>query len=95
MYLPLSCFFIQNDIFILLLEIIAVSLHRETKLSMKYSELHKLLRKYGCYETNKQKAGHPQWYSPITGNKFVTSNHQSQEVATGTLKNILTSAGIH
>lgn len=62
---------------------------------MRYNELHKILRRYGCYETNLQKAGHPQWYSPITGQKFTTSNHQSQEVATGTLRSILKAAGIN
>jgi predicted RNA binding protein YcfA (HicA-like mRNA interferase family) len=61
---------------------------------MKYNELHRKLRKYGCYLTGKQQAGHPEWYSPITGRKFATSNHESQEVKTGTLKSILRDAGI-
>ncbi len=61
---------------------------------MRYNELHKILRKHGCYETGRQMAGHPQWYSPITDAKFITSNHQAQEVATGTLKSILKAAGI-
>ena len=33
---------------------------------MKYSELHKLLRKIGCYELHQQRGGNPLWYSPIT-----------------------------
>ncbi len=61
---------------------------------MKYSELHRLLKRYGCYDTGEQEAGHPIWYSPITDNEFPTSNHQSKEVAIGTLKNILKLAGI-
>ncbi len=69
-------------------------MHRETKSSMKYSELHRKLKRYGCYEIYEQESGHPLWYSPITGNEFTTSNHLSQEVATGTLKNILKLAGI-
>lgn len=53
---------------------------------MKYSELHKKLRGIGCIVTGKQRAGHPEWFSPITGKLFVTSNHLSHEVANGTLK---------
>jgi len=40
------------------------------------------------YVTGKQRAGHPEWFSPITGKLFVTSNHLSHEVANGTLKSI-------
>lgn len=61
---------------------------------MKYSELHRKLKKVGCYPTGKQVAGHPEWYSPITNKYFGTSNHESEEVATGTLKSIKKSAGI-
>ncbi len=39
-------------------------------------------------------AGHPEWYSPITGKYFPTSNHGSKEVAPGTLRNIIRDAGI-
>ena len=61
---------------------------------MKYNELTKLVKKAGCYDTNRQQAGHPLWYSPKTGKTFQMSNHQSEEVATGTLKAILKAAGI-
>ena len=61
---------------------------------MKYSELHRKLKKVGCYPTGKQVSGHPEWYSPITKRFFITSNHEKEEVATGTLKNIKKSAGI-
>lgn len=61
---------------------------------MKYNELHRMLRKAGCYQTGKQMAGHPLWFSPKTGETFKTSNHEKQEVATGTLRNILKSAGL-
>lgn len=61
---------------------------------MKYSELHRMLRKAGCYQTGKQTAGHPLWYSPKSGETFTTSNHDKQEVPTGTLRNILKSAGL-
>lgn len=36
---------------------------------MKYSELHRLLQKAGCYQTGEQRVGHPEWYSPKTGKK--------------------------
>jgi len=61
---------------------------------MKYSELHKFLRKNGCYPTGEQAAGHPVWYSPSTQMKFTTSNHGSHEVANGTLRNIKKIAGL-
>ena len=37
---------------------------------MKYSELHKRLRKAGCQPTGREIAGHPEWYSPLTGKYF-------------------------
>ena len=37
---------------------------------MKYSELEKILREAGCYDTDKQANGHPVWYSPITNKKI-------------------------
>ena len=61
---------------------------------MKYSELEKILREAGCYDTDKQANGHPVWYSPITDKQFRLSNHKSKEVATGTLNSILKAAGI-
>jgi len=61
---------------------------------MKYSELHRLLRKNGCYPTGASIAGRPEWYSPITGQYFPTSNHEGREVATGTLKKIMRDAGL-
>ena len=61
---------------------------------MKYSELEKLLRKMGCYYTNKEESGHPLWYSPLTDTLFAMSHHHSREVASGTLIKILKAAGI-
>lgn len=60
---------------------------------MKYNELHRRLRKTGCYPTGDSRAGHPEWYSPITGRRFTTSNHEAQEVKNGTLRSILRDAG--
>jgi predicted RNA binding protein YcfA (HicA-like mRNA interferase family) len=61
---------------------------------MKYKELHKILRKAGMILLGDQRAGHPQWLNPKTGEKFTTSNHGSHEVAPGTLKSILKTAGL-
>lgn len=61
---------------------------------MKYNELHRKLRKAGCYPTGNSLNGHPEWYSPLTDKKFATSHHESHEVARGTLCSILRDAGI-
>jgi predicted RNA binding protein YcfA (HicA-like mRNA interferase family) len=61
---------------------------------MKYNELHKILRKMGMILLGEQRAGHPLWLNPQTGEKFSTSNHGSREVPPGTLKSILKSAGL-
>ena len=61
---------------------------------MKYSELEKMLRRFGCYPLNRQQGGHPLWYSPKTQKTFQTSNHGSHEVAPGTLKKILRDSGL-
>lgn len=66
----------------------------QVKLKMKYNELERLVKKAGCYNTGEQQAGHPLWYSPKTGKTFQMSNHEKQEVATGTLKAIKKAAGI-
>lgn len=61
---------------------------------MKYSELHRKLKKAGCYYTGQELAGHPQWFSPITGKYFPTSHHDSREVTKSTLKNIIRDSGV-
>lgn len=62
---------------------------------MKYNELHRKLRKAGCYPTGEEIKGHPEWYSPITDQYFPTSHHSSKEVAIGTLKNIKKASGVN
>ncbi len=59
---------------------------------MKYSELHRKLRNAGCYRVGSNR--HPKWFSPITGIIFDTSHHDSEEVATGTLKKITKLSGV-
>lgn len=59
---------------------------------MKYSEIHRKLKKAGCYEIGTNR--HPWWYSPITGKKFQTSHHESEEAASGTLRQIEKLSGV-
>lgn len=61
---------------------------------MKYNELHRKLKKAGCYPTGRTVCGHPEWYSPLTGLYFPTSHHQSEEVKFGTLKSISKASGV-
>ena len=60
---------------------------------MKYSELKKILKKNGCEFISEGKR-HEMWYSPITGNQFPVSRHNSQDVASGTFQAIMKQAGI-
>lgn len=60
---------------------------------MKYSELHKKLKKAGCY-VKRQGKRHPLWFSPATGNTFPTSRHENQEVKKGTLNEIIKQSGV-
>lgn len=60
---------------------------------MKYSELEKLLKKAGCYPEH-EGGNHRIWYSPITGERFPVGHHKTQEVPKGTLKGILSAAGL-
>ncbi len=46
---------------------------------MKYSEVHRRLKKAGCYQVGSNR--HPKWFSPITGKTFDTSHHESEEAA--------------
>lgn len=61
---------------------------------MKYNELERKVRRIGCYDTGRQQAGHPIWYSPITKQEFQMSNHGNEEVASGTLNKIMKKAGL-
>lgn len=61
---------------------------------MKYNEFHRKLKKMGCRLTGGTINGHPEWYSPKTGEYFATGHHGTGEVSTGTLRNILKSSGL-
>lgn len=54
---------------------------------MKVSEMKKLLKQIGCRKI-RDGANHEIWYSPITDRKFQVPRHQSQELPTGTEKQI-------
>lgn len=60
---------------------------------MKYSEIHKKLRKAGCYVV-RNGSRHPIWTSPITGLLFETSYHESEEAKPGTRKSIEVKSGV-
>jgi predicted RNA binding protein YcfA (HicA-like mRNA interferase family) len=59
---------------------------------MKYSELERKLKQHGCYHI--RGGAHPIWFSPITQSEFPLSNHQSEEVRPGTLKQIRDASGV-
>ena len=52
-----------------------------------------MLKAAGCYFVS-HGGRHDKWFSPITGNKFTVPRHDSQEIPTGTLKEIRKQAGI-
>ncbi|MCM1335995.1 MAG: type II toxin-antitoxin system HicA family toxin [Bacteroides sp.] len=60
---------------------------------MTFGELKKLLKKNGC-RLSRQGSRHEIWYSPITGKQFQLGRHNTEEVATGTLKQIKKDAGL-
>lgn len=60
---------------------------------MTTAELIRLLKKHGCY-LFRNGANHDIYKSPITGKQFSVGRHMKEEVRTGTLRNILRSAGI-
>lgn len=60
---------------------------------MTYGELKRRLKKIGCY-LDREGSRHEIWYSPITNKRFQVGRHNTEEVATGTLKNIKKDAGL-
>lgn len=60
---------------------------------MKYSELEKMLKKAGC-TVYREGSNHTLWYSPVTGQTFPVGRHRTEDVPKGTLKSILTAAGL-
>ena len=60
---------------------------------MKYSEIHRKLRKAGCHIVKNGKK-HPIWISPLTGRLFETSYHDSEEAKAGTQKDIEKRSGV-
>lgn len=60
---------------------------------MTYSELKKKLKKAGC-KLHAEGKRHEIWINPKTGKTFSVGRHNTEEVKTGTLKSIMTDAGI-
>ena len=60
---------------------------------MKYSEIHRKLRRAGCFII-KYGSRHPIWKSPITGVLFETSYHESEEAKNGTKNDIEKRSGV-
>ena len=60
---------------------------------MKYSEIHRKLRKAGCHIVKNGKK-HPIWISPLTGCLFETSYHDSEEAKSGTQRDIEKRSGV-
>ena len=60
---------------------------------MKYSELKKLLKQYGCYKSS-EGSNHEEWYSPINGKHFRVGRHNSEDVQKGTYNAILKQSGL-
>lgn len=60
---------------------------------MRYSELYKMLCQIKC-EIIREGANHSIWYSPATGKTFPVSRHKTEEIPTGTLKEIKRDAGL-
>jgi predicted RNA binding protein YcfA (HicA-like mRNA interferase family) len=60
---------------------------------MKYSEVEKLIKKTTNSRFHHQGSRHPIWLNPDTGEFFEMSRHKSEEVAKGTLNDILKKSG--
>jgi predicted RNA binding protein YcfA (HicA-like mRNA interferase family) len=63
-----------------------------TAKAMKYSEVERKCSKNHCYFL--RGGAHPVWYSEITRQEFLLSNHKQQEVPPGTLKKISKASGV-
>ena len=61
---------------------------------MKYSELEKLIKKTTESRFYREGRRHPVWQNPETGEFFEMSRHKSEEVAKGTLNDILIKSGV-
>ena len=46
---------------------------------MKYTELERLLKNKGCYDTGEQANGHPLWYSPNSEKVFRMDHKRSRK----------------
>jgi len=61
---------------------------------MKYSELERKIKETTNCRFFRNGSRHPIWRNPETGELFEMSNHKSEEVKPGTLKNIIKKSGV-
>jgi hypothetical protein len=61
---------------------------------MKYAELEKMIKKMTDCRLHHNGRRHPIWLNPKTGEFFELSHHKSEEVAKGTLNDILLKSGL-
>ena len=62
---------------------------------MKYTELYRLLQRYGWeLREGKRKGGHDKLVHPDFKHSIIIGRHKTQEVPPGTLRQILRDAGI-
>ncbi len=60
---------------------------------MTYGELKRQLKKIGC-RLEREGKRHEIWYSPVTGKRFQVGRHNTEEVATGTVRKIKEDSGL-
>jgi len=60
---------------------------------MKYSEVERKLKKFGCCFVL-HGANHDWWYSPITNRRFQLPRHRKEEAKGKTLKSISEQSGV-
>ena len=60
---------------------------------MKYSELKKILKRYGCYKHG-EGGNHEIWINPKTNKKFPVSRHNNGDVPIGTYNAIIKQSNI-
>jgi len=61
---------------------------------MKYSELERIIKKMTNSRFHRHGRRHPIWYNPDTNEFFEMSRHKNEEVAKGTLNDILIKSGV-
>ncbi len=61
---------------------------------MRYKDIAKRLRKFGCYEVRQGKGSHRVWYNPETGQVTTIPDWGSKDLRVGTVRAIIRDLGI-